>query len=59
VIYQLSGDGAWLLDLSDGSSHKVLSDPAIGDFTWSPDGSRVAYYSRREAEWNVWVVAAR
>ncbi len=59
VIFQLSGDGAWLLDLTDGSSRKVLSDPAIGDFTWSPDGSRVAYYSRREAEWNVWVAAAR
>jgi Helix-turn-helix domain/WD40-like Beta Propeller Repeat len=59
VIYQVSGDGAWLLDLSDGSSHKVLSDPSLGDFTWSPDGSRVAYYNRREGEWNVWVMAAR
>jgi Tol biopolymer transport system component len=59
VIFQLSGDGAWLLDLTDGSSRKVLSDPAIGDFTWSPDGSRVAYYNRREAEWNIWVALAR
>jgi Tol biopolymer transport system component len=59
VIFPLSGDGAWLLDLNDGSSLKVLSDPAVGDFTWSPDGSRVAYYNRRENEWNVWVMAAR
>ena len=59
MIFPLSGDGAWLLDLSDGSSLKVLSDPAVSDFTWSPDGSRVAYYNRRENEWNVWVMAAR
>jgi Tol biopolymer transport system component len=59
IIFQVSGDGAWLLDLSDGTSHKVLSDPALGDFTWSPDGSRVAYYDRRDGEWNVWVMAAR
>ena len=59
VIFPLSGDGAWLLDLSDGSSLKVLSDPAVSDLTWSPDGSRVAYYNRRENEWSVWVMAAR
>jgi hypothetical protein len=59
VIFQLAGDGAWLLDLTDGSSLKVLSDPALTDFTWSPDSSRVAYYNRREGEWNVWVMAAR
>ncbi len=59
VIYGLAGDGAWLLDLADGSSRKVLSDPSIADLAWSPDGSRVAFYSRREREWGVWMMAAR
>jgi Tol biopolymer transport system component len=59
VIFQLSGDGAWLLDLNDGTARKVLSDPTLGDFTWSPDGSRVAYYSRRDGEWSVWVTVTR
>jgi hypothetical protein len=59
AIFQVTGDGAWLLDLADGASRKVLSDPSAGDFTWSPDGSRVAYYSRRDGEWNVWVTVAR
>jgi len=59
MIFPLSGDGAWLTDLSDGTSRKVLSDPSAGDFTWSPDGTRVAYYSRRDREWGVWIAVAR
>ncbi len=59
MIFALSGDGAWLTDLSDGSSRKVLSDPSAGDFTWSPDGTRVAYYSRHDREWGVWIAVAR
>ena len=59
IIFQLSGDGAWLTDLSDGSSRKVLSDPSATDFTWSPDGTRVAYYSRRDHEWGVWIAMTR
>jgi hypothetical protein len=59
MIFPLAGDGAWLTDLSDGSSRKVLSDPTVGDFTWSPDGTRVAYYSRRDREWGVWIAVAR
>jgi hypothetical protein len=59
VMFQLPGDGAWLLDLQDRSSRKVLSDPTAENFTWSPDGSRVAYFSRRHNEWSVWMMAAR
>lgn len=59
IVFELSGDGAWLLDLTNGSTLKVLSDPTAEEFTWSPDGSRIAYYSRRDAQWSVWVMAAR
>jgi hypothetical protein len=56
IIFQIAGDGAWLLDLADGKMRKVLSDPSADEYTWSPDGSRVAYFSRDAREWSVWVM---
>jgi hypothetical protein len=59
VMFQIHRDGAWMLDLKDGSMRKVLSDPTAEEFTWAPDGRRVAYHSRRTGNWGVWVMMAR
>ena len=59
VVFQVSRDGAWLLELEDGSMRKVLSDPSAEEYTWSPDGRRIAYHSRRSDSWGVWVMASR
>ncbi len=58
VIFQLYRDGAWLLDLADGSMRRVLADPSAEEFSWSPDGRRVAFHSRRDGQWGVWVMGS-
>ncbi len=59
IIFQVRRDGAWLLDLSDGSMRRVLTDPTAEEFTWAPDGARVAYHSGQLGSWGVWVMAPR
>ena len=54
VIFQVSQSGGWLLDLHDGSMRWVLTDPTAEEFTWSPDGRRVAYRSVRDGQWGIW-----
>jgi Tol biopolymer transport system component len=59
IMFQVSRDGAWLLDLAAGSMVRVLDDTTAEEFTWAPDGRRVAFHSRRSGEWSLWVMGAR
>jgi Tol biopolymer transport system component len=59
MMFQVFRDGAWLLDLADGSMRRVLDDPTAEEFTWAPDGRRVAFHSRRNGQWGLWMMAAR
>jgi Tol biopolymer transport system component len=56
IIFQVYHDGAWLLDLRNGSMRRVLDDPTAEEYTWSPDGHRVAFHSRKAGGWGVWVM---
>jgi WD40-like Beta Propeller Repeat len=57
VIFQVAGQGAWLLDLGDGSMRAVLNDPTADEFVWSPDGRRVAFHSEQSGGWGIWFTA--
>jgi WD40-like Beta Propeller Repeat/Dipeptidyl peptidase IV (DPP IV) N-terminal region len=59
IIFQVFRDGAWLLDLNTGSMSRVLDDASAEEFTWAPDGQRVAFHSRRNGTWGLWIMAAR
>ena len=55
VMFQVARNGAWLLDLRDGSMRRAIRDPTASAFAWAPDGRRVAFHSARDGAWDVWV----
>jgi hypothetical protein len=59
AMFQVAGDGGWLLDLETESMRRVLDDWSAEEFTWSPDGRKIAFHSRRSGEWGLWQMAAR
>ena len=42
--------------LADGSMQRVLTDPTAEEFAWAPDGRRVAFHSRRDGQWGIYVL---
>ena len=56
IIFQVYRDGVWLLDVASGEMRKVLDDATAEEFAWDSDGKTVAYHSRRDGQWRIWVM---
>ncbi|MEO6007111.1 MAG: hypothetical protein ABIU38_03565 [Vicinamibacteraceae bacterium] len=57
IVFQVARDGVWLLEVERGFMQRILQDASAEEFTWSPDGSRVAFHSRRSGGWGLWTMA--
>jgi Tol biopolymer transport system component len=56
VVFQVHGDGVWMLDIAHRRTTKVLTDQSAEEFRWSPDGGRIAYHARHGHRWAVWTI---
>jgi hypothetical protein len=56
VVFQVRGDGAWLLDVGRMRLRRFLPDPSAEDFVWAPDGRTVAYHALSDGAWGVWTI---
>lgn len=57
IVFQVYQDGAWMLNLRDGSMERILDDPTAEEFAWDSSGRRLAFHSRRSGSWSVWIMA--
>jgi Tol biopolymer transport system component len=57
VIFQVTDDGPWLLDMRTGAMQPLLDDPTAEEFAWTPLGNRVAYHSHRDGAWRIWIAS--
>jgi len=58
IVFQMYHDGVWLLDLRTREMRRIIDDPTAEEFAWNPQGTRLAYHSRRGGEWRIWVTTA-
>ncbi|MBL8160379.1 MAG: PD40 domain-containing protein [Anaerolineae bacterium] len=63
ISFEMGDGGHWdiyLLDVQRGIQHNLTNHPATDeDYTWSPDGRRLAFVSERDGSPDIYVIEAR
>ena len=59
VVFQVFKEGVWLLDVQTRQMPRILDDPAAEEFSWAPDGDRIAYHSNRDGAWRIWTMSVQ
>jgi TolB protein len=54
IVFQVFGDGVWLLDLDAQRVTRMLTDRTAEEFVWYRDGRAIAYHARRGSTWSLW-----
>ena len=59
LAYCHQGD-IWVAQVADGLAHRLTAHPAFdGRPLWSPDGTRLAFLSRRHGNWDVFIIPSQ
>ena len=56
VVFQVFKESVWLLDVQTREMQRILDDTTAEEFFWTPDGRRIAYHSRRDGAWQIWMM---
>jgi TolB protein len=56
IVFQVFKDGVWLIDVETREMERILDDSTAEEFSWAPDGRRIAYHSRRGGRWRIWLM---
>ena len=57
IVFQVEGDGVWLLDLERARMRRILKDATAEEFVWSPEGDAIAYHARSGGSYGLWKLA--
>jgi Tol biopolymer transport system component len=57
IAFQVDGDGIWIIDLQTREMRRIVEDASVDDLVWDSGGYRLAYHSRRNQDWRLWISA--
>jgi Tol biopolymer transport system component len=57
IAFQVNGDGVWIIDVQTQEMKRIVQDASVDDLVWDSRGRRLAYHSRRNQDWRLWISA--